>query len=352
MKILVDIGHPANVHFFKNIIRLLEKEGNEVKITLRNRDVAKYLLNIYGFEYETLVERHYKGVLNKAIGMLKIDYKLYKVAKKFGPDILTGEDFFYIAPVSKLLRKPSIVFINNEMGFYNKLFSRFADVICTSKSFNESFDSKKHIKYDGYYFGAYLHPSYFKPDPSVLEDLCLNKDEKFFILRFRTYDAFHDIRHRGFHADRLKLAKELEEHGRVLILSDSELGGELEKYRIPPSERLHDLLYFAYMCIGDGFSTAAEAAILGTPSILVSTIDRGYIKELRDRYNLVITCKNSEEAHEIVRSLLEKSDLKKEWRRRARKMQSEKIDVVKFVVDLIKRYPESVSEYIEQNKWK
>ena len=33
MQILVDIIHPANVHYFKNFILEMEKEGHSVKIT-------------------------------------------------------------------------------------------------------------------------------------------------------------------------------------------------------------------------------------------------------------------------------------------------------------------------------
>jgi hypothetical protein len=41
MKILIDIGHPAHVHFFKNAIRELEGRGHEVKVTARDKEVAR-----------------------------------------------------------------------------------------------------------------------------------------------------------------------------------------------------------------------------------------------------------------------------------------------------------------------
>lgn len=348
MRILVDIGYPTNVHFFKNIIWSLEKYGNEVKITLRNRDVAKYLLDAYGFKYETLVEEHYKGLFNKAIGMLKIDYKLYKIAKKFNPDILVGESP-YIAHVGKLLRKPSMVFCNNESKygayFENMAFSRFADVICTSMSFEDNFDSKKHVKYNGYYFGACLHPNYFKPDPTVLDDLGLDEDEKFFILRFRSYEGSHDIGQRGFDFEKIEFIKELEKYGRVLVKSETKLSNDLRRYETPVVEKIHDALFFADVYIGDGFSMATEAAILGTPSILVSTIKRGYINELRDKYGLIFTCESDLEALRIVSNIQKEPSLKRKWREKREKMLSEKIDVLKFIVDFIEKYPESFYEF-------
>ena len=43
MNILVDIGHPAHVHLFKNMIWNLEEDGHEVKITARDKEIALYL---------------------------------------------------------------------------------------------------------------------------------------------------------------------------------------------------------------------------------------------------------------------------------------------------------------------
>jgi len=40
MKILIDMGHPAHVYFFKNTIWELEKRGHQVKVTARDKDVT------------------------------------------------------------------------------------------------------------------------------------------------------------------------------------------------------------------------------------------------------------------------------------------------------------------------
>ena len=37
MKLLVDMGHPAHVHFFRHAIRELESRGHEVRITARDK---------------------------------------------------------------------------------------------------------------------------------------------------------------------------------------------------------------------------------------------------------------------------------------------------------------------------
>jgi predicted glycosyltransferase len=53
MKIIVDIGHPAHVHFFKYTMRNLQKKGHQIKICVREREnIVKTLLNTYNFPFE------------------------------------------------------------------------------------------------------------------------------------------------------------------------------------------------------------------------------------------------------------------------------------------------------------
>ena len=51
---MIEIGHPAHVHHFKNMIWNLENHGHEVKIASKDKDIALYLLNAYRFQYEIL----------------------------------------------------------------------------------------------------------------------------------------------------------------------------------------------------------------------------------------------------------------------------------------------------------
>ncbi|MBT4513007.1 MAG: DUF354 domain-containing protein [Chloroflexi bacterium] len=51
MRLLVDIGHPAHVHFFKNAIWALQSRGHNVLITARKKEIALDLLDAYGFDY-------------------------------------------------------------------------------------------------------------------------------------------------------------------------------------------------------------------------------------------------------------------------------------------------------------
>ena len=54
MRVLVDIGHPGHVHFYKHIIWKLQGQGHEVLVSARDKDVTLALLEQYGFSYRNL----------------------------------------------------------------------------------------------------------------------------------------------------------------------------------------------------------------------------------------------------------------------------------------------------------
>ena len=339
---MIGIAHPKQVHFWKNIIHNLANDGHEVKIVAWKKDITLYLLNVYGLTYE-IIGKNYKGLMRKMYGLLESDFKAFKVAKKFKPDILLAGSPA-LAHVSMLLRKPYIYFIDTEhAGMAYRLTYLFADVICTPSCFKKKINSKNWIMFDGYQELAYLHPNYFKPDPSVLDDLGLSKHDKFIIIRLISWGAVHDVGQQGIGAKmRAQYISKLEQYGRVFISSEGKLGNEFEEYalRIVP-EKFHSLLYYAQLYIGEGGSTATEAAILGTPSVFVSSLTgtMGNFEELEERYGLVYAFQDPHVALEKALELLEDTNLKVKWQKRKEKLINEKIDVTKFITEFIENYP-------------
>ncbi|RLJ00137.1 MAG: hypothetical protein DRP08_06695, partial [Candidatus Aenigmatarchaeota archaeon] len=277
------------------------------------------------------------------------DIKLLRIAKAFKPDIFVGKGSVYMGQVSKMLGKPYICFSDTEHAtLANMLTYPFADVICTPSCFKKKINAKKHIRYNGYEELAYLHPKYFKPDPSVLDEAGLSKNDKFIIIRFVSWGATHDIGDRGF-INREKVVKTLERYGQVLVSSEAKLSHNLEKYRINSSpEKIHHLLYFAHLYIGESAPMATESAILGTPSIFVSSSRRGYTDELESRYGLVYNFSDPKtmQANALKKAveLLENKNAKREWRKKRAKMLSEKIDVTAFITELIDNFIKKVKK--------
>jgi predicted glycosyltransferase len=349
MKVLVDIGHPVDVHFYKNMIWNLEEKGHEVMITARDKDVALRLLDAYGFEYKNLGKSR-KGLINKLMGLVDFDYKIYKLAKNFKPDILTGFGSMYAAQVGKALGKPSIIFDDTEHSWeQHVLYTPFADAICTPTCFKKKFNLRKHVKFNGYKELAYLHPNYFKPDSSVLDEMGLSKDDRFFILRIVSWEASHDRGHSGIHSH-LELIKKLEEQGRVIITSEKPLTGHLKdnQKQIPP-EKIHSLLYYADMYLGEGATMASEAAVLGTPSLYVNPLPLGYLTEQSEKYGLVQIFPDPKlgliQALEKANELLEDKNLKVNRKNKQDNLLSDKIDVTEWMTDFIEDYPGSFEEY-------
>jgi len=338
MKVLIDIGHPAHVHFFKNAIWKLQSKGHEVIITTRDKEVTLDLLNAYGFEYHNFGKNR-KGLINKAIGMVITDFQLYKVAKNFNPDVLTGIHNPYVAHIGKLLKKPSLIFTDTEHAkLANRLTFPFATTIYTPSCFKGDL-GPKHIRYDGYHELAYLHPDYFTPDPSVLDELELKEYERFIILRFVAWDASHDVGHKGISMEvRRRFVTELEKYGRVLITSESELPAEFESYRIKVApEKMHDLLYYAALYIGEGGTMATEAGILGTPSIYFSSLVgmMGNFETLEDKYGLVYSYSDHPFALKSAINILKISDSKEHWIDKRQRLLNETIDVTSYIVKRI-----------------
>lgn len=346
-KILFHVGHPAHVHLFKNTIRNLERDGYKVCVTAMDKEITLQLLDACGIRYE-VVGKNVRGLFNKACNMVKVDLKILKSVKKFGADLLISVGSPYLAQVSVLVRKSHIHFGDTENSKFDWLFIPFTDVFMRPSCYKKDI-SKREIRYNGYHELAYLHQNYFKQDSSVLDDFGLSKNDKFIILRFVSWSASHDIGDMGF-TNIIDAVGSLERYGRILITSEQKLPKELEKYRITvPSEKIHHLLYFATLYMGESATMASESAMLGTPSIFVSTSRRGYTDELESKYGLVYNFsdpkKGQKYALEKASELLKNENIKREWREKRRRMLSEKIDVTKFMTEFIENYPESFYEY-------
>lgn len=337
MRVLIDIGHPAHVHFFKNLIEEMEKRGHETKVTAREKEITIYLLKKNKIGHEN-IGKHRKGIFNKLIGMPVFDLKLIKIAKKFNPDLFLSIASPYASQVSRLLGKKAVTFTDTEHAkIANFLTFPFSDKICTPSSFLDDLGPKQ-VRYDGCHELAYLHPKRFSPDSGVLKSLGLAEKDKFSVVRLVSWGASHDIGQSGFGKDRINAIKELEKHGRVFVTSEGPCPKELEKYRLRiKPEKMHDLLYYAQLYLGEGGTMALESAVLGTPAIHVSTTGKycGVFRDLQDNYGLLYVFDKGEDGLKKAKKLLERKNLKKEWHKRREKMLKDKIDVTKWMVDFV-----------------
>jgi predicted glycosyltransferase len=342
MKILIDIGHPAHVHYFRNFIKIMGEKGHKFLITSRNKEIEHYLLNTYNIPFVDRGKGE-KSILGKIMYLLKADGLLLKQAKKFNPNLLLSFNSVYLSHVSKLLNIPHIAFDDTEHANLTHLMSLpFTKTILTPSCYNKDL-AKKQIRFNGYMELCYLHQKYFKPYPSILDLLKVKKDEKYIILRFVSWNAFHDIGQTGLTLGmKHKIVKELSKYAQVFISSEGELPDDLKKYQIKiPPERMHDALAFATLFLGEGATMASECAMLGTTAIYVNSLNAGTLEE-QEKYGLLFSFRNSKGVLEKAIELLNTPNLKQKFQKRRQKMLSDKIDVTAFMIWFIENYPESV----------
>jgi predicted glycosyltransferase len=342
MRILFDIGHPAHVHYFKNLIWLLQKRENEITVTARDKEVAHNLLKAYGIDYSNRGEGG-KTLVKKLLYFIKGDYEIFKCVEKFRPNLLVSFASPYLAQISKITGIPHIVLDDTEHNSLNHfLYKYFSKTILTPQCFNKDF-GKKHIKFNSYMELSYLHPNYFKPIKEIRKILGLGENEKYVVLRFVSWNASHDIGEKGLsYTYKNKLVKQLSKMYRIFISSEGELPKELSKYRLKiNSEEFHSVLASAELYIGEGSTTASECSMLGTPNIYVNSLSVGYCTEQEHKYGLTFHYKTEEGVLEKAFELLNNPNLRRIWAKRRLDMLKEKIDVTAFLLWFVEMYPSS-----------
>lgn len=345
MRILIDIGHPAHTHLFKNFSWEMQKKGHKILFTARDKEITVNLLKCYNFDFVSF-GKPFIGIKGKIFGLLKFNYKLLKIALRFKPDIFLSHGSIYAAQVSWLLRKPHISMEDTGNIEQIFLYKPFTAAILTSKSFKKKL-GKRQLYYNGYHEISYLHPKYYQPDESILNYLGMKSSEIFTIIRLISWNASHDLVHVGLSYGTKKIAvHEFLKFGKVFITSESPLLNSLKKYQINiPPEKIHDALYFATLFYGESATMASEAAVLGTPAIFLNNVGIFYTREEEDKYGLVFNFtesqKDQKKSIEKGIELLKTPNLKQEWHIRRQKMLGDKIDVTSFMVWFVENYPES-----------
>ena len=342
MRILIDISHPAHVHFFKNVIRMLSEREHLVKLASRDKDITLSLLNLMGFTHTPLSsapKRKTFAAFSKE--MIVHCSRLYKLAKSFKPDVMMQIAGTFITPVGRLIQCPTAAFYDTEFAMLSNAISYpLATCVCTPDCYEGQIRGK-HIRYPGYHELAYLHPDVFKPNPNILAKNNLKKNEKFFIVRFVGWAAVHDYKEEGFDLKhKLALVDMLSNYGKVLISSEAPLPDTINKYRSTiPFDQIHDIMAYASLVIGESATMASEAAVLGVPAIFISTTPRGYTNEQDTRYGLVKNFKpcQQDDCLEVAKTIASRSRdcLNQEYQARRKKLLSQKINVSNWMKEFV-----------------
>lgn len=346
MNILIDINHPAHVHLLRNAYTMLTEKGNKVVVVVKEIPSAIKLLDLYGIPYVNIGHKE-DALAKKGWNQLRYACRVLEIVHDYHIDIGVGSSI-NIPHVSKLSRMKSIILDDDDdevEPLFVKFGHPFADTILTPSAISRK--SNKTVYFYAYHELAYLHPNRFIPDENILREVGVEKDDNYFIVRFNAFKAHHDIGEGGLSKDvKRRLVNYLNTKGKVFITSERDIDDEFRPYQLKVSpDKVHSLMYYATMLVGDSQTMTSEAAVLGTPAIKCNSF-AGRLSvpnELEQKYGLCYSfLPNQVEAFfSKIEELLAVPDLKVEWGRRRKKMLGEKIDYSQFLVWFIENYPES-----------
>lgn len=343
MRIFIDIGHPAHVHYFRNFISIMRSRGHRLFVSARDKEVAHELLRAYGVDFASRGKGK-AGHIRKFLYIFEADWILLGFALRFKPDLFLSFASPYAAHASRLLGRPHITFDDTEHARLNHyLYGPFTDVILSPSSYYAPF-SKKQLFFDAFMEMCYLHPKYFIPNRAILSKLRILSDQKYVVFRFVSWKANHDFGLTGMSdAEKRKLVADLSRYAKVFISSESSLPNDLERYRITaPPEDFHHILAYADLCISEGSTTASECSVLGTPSIYVNRLQPGTNSEQEKKYKICHTFHNLNGVFEKAVDLLNNVNLKHDIENAHRRLLSDKIIPTDFMVWFVESYPKSV----------
>jgi uncharacterized protein len=347
MRILIDIGHPAHVHYFKNFIWEMEGKGHRVIIVSRDKEVAFSLLDYYKLPYSNRGKGK-NGLVGKLLYIIQADLFILRKALKVKPDVFLSAGSIYAAHVAWLLRKPHIALDDTDHNaFQHLMYVPFTSAILTPEVFQKNF-GKKHVRFDGFLELASLHPKRFIPKPENTQQVLAGSDKtEFVILRFVSWDASHDIGLKGLTLkDKYSLVNELSKYVKVIISSEAPLPDDLRPYSFSVHPALmHDVLHQACLLVSESLTMSAEAAFLGTPALCISTAQAGTLDE-EVKLGLIELYRTSQGLVERAIEIVKNQSYRNDFKLKSRKIVSAKVDVTALLVSFVENYPVGVRKKV------
>lgn len=339
MRLLIFTNTPAHVHLYKHAVAELERRGHEVAVLGRDYDCTAALLSYYD-----LPHRIY-GICDTTkyslFRQLPSHFtSIFRQARRFDPDLIFGMGS-YAAFASAVTDAPAVLLLDSEPTSLDHAVSRpFATAMVTPEAFRKDL-GEKHYRFAGFKECAYLHPEVFEPDPSIREELRVDPDEPFVIVRLNAFGSHHDVGRAGFtHEQRLALLDRLSTHATVLV---SDEGGDLDFSQLPARPfdlhpaRIHDAIAAADLLVADTGTMVTEAALIGTPAVRLTNLspeeDFGNFLEL-ERAGLIENHRTFESAVESAIDLLAAEGVAETWARRRDRYLHDKVNLTDLIVEI------------------
>jgi predicted glycosyltransferase len=351
MHIGIAIRHPEHVYFYRHPVRVLESQGYDVSLYVREFRHTTALLDAFGLPYR-LLGTEPASTTELLRGHLAYERRLFTAARRDSVDLLSAVGGRAITHLAPLLRVPSVVFADWDPSATDAIVARLADRVCTPSFLRGEYGPRQRV-YNGLHELSYLHPTRFQPQmtpsaESARTPAAENGEEPPPVRGDGSATALGEPRpHRtteettavvAFSAETAaepwadQVVTALSDHGAVHVPDESWPRDHPEvTERIPPLAE-HDSLARAGVCVTDLGTVATEAAVLGTPPVYVGDAPPRRCQFLATDYQLVHLTGQEDVATAAVEPLTD-DWAEQRWRQHHQALLSESTDVTEAIVE-------------------
>ena len=327
-----DLNHPADFHFFKNLFAYLDQQGYPYRVLARNKECLHELLQAGGIPFISRGKgSHFvagKYVYAAYILILTLIQLII-----FRPRLTLSLSSPYLISASRFLHIPTLTY--DDTDFNPRLLPAIkrADYIFSPSNYPHTFH-KNHFHIQTYKELAYL-------DPYIPRDEELG-DAVFFRLT-RTDSIHHSA---GTSINVPWIIKEINRISDVHITflsSETGIADDLSgKVLFPDRMKIHQDLRKCRVFWGNSATMAAEAVILGIPSIFVGSEKFAYLQEL-EGYGLLFCFPPDEieSSFNKLNELLMQSDAGKQFENTLARLLKGKINISDLIIWFIENLPDS-----------
>ncbi|GAB7011589.1 hypothetical protein [Halorubrum trueperi] len=338
-RIHFDVTHPAHVHLFRHAIRELADDGHRVVVSSRDKELTTDLLDAFDVPHTVLSAMGDRKAALVSEWALR-GVRTLRYDRRFDPDVVVSRLSPTAVASATLTGAGSVAFHDHEGT--NRLagaLAPFLDRLCTPASFEADFGAP-HRRHPGVQELAYLHPDRFEPDRDRLREHGVDPDSPYFVLRFVSMGAHHDVGLTGIGpAARRRLVETLAGRGPVYVSDEAagEADPPAEAVPVPPA-LMHDLLSEAALFVTDSNTMATEAGLLGTPVVrsgAYAATDEFSNFAVLGAAGLVESVADESAAVDRAAELAADPDSGERWRRRRDAYVRGAVDVTDHIVETV-----------------
>lgn len=293
MKVWVDLTNSPHVLVLAPVIRRLQHQGHEVRVTARDFAQTLELCERFGIEYEAIGRHRGASLTAKARGLLDRSLELARWARGQHFDVSFGHGSNDVTVASRLLAIPCATMFDYEWAtVQHNVNCRLARSVVVPEMipverFGRYGATRKLRRYPGLKEEYYLFD--FEPDPAVLAELGLDPAQPIAVVRTPpAVSLYHRFENDLFG----HVLERLQGHQTVVLPRTPEQRKQLTEsggFIVP--ERAIDaqsLVAYADLVVSAGGTMNREAVALGTPVFTVfegrlGAVDETLIREGRLR---------------------------------------------------------------------